>query len=59
MVHSDKPWLGLLEGKENPYVTLPFVGKMKSSRRVVLPQKLVEILIGAKDSGMEVVPSKN
>ena len=42
-----------------PYLTLPFVGKMKSSRRVELPQKLVEILIDAKVSGMEVVPSKN
>jgi len=47
------------EGKEIPYLALPFVGKMKSSRRVELPQKLVEILIDAKDAGMEVVPSKN
>ena len=32
---------------------------MKSRRRVELPEKLVEILIFAKDGEMEVVPSKN
>ena len=47
------------DGKEKPFLSLPFVGKMKSSRNVDLPPILIEILLKAKEDNLDVVPNKN
>jgi integrase len=47
------------EGNEKPFLSLPFVGKMKSSRNVDLSPNLVKVLLQAKDKKLSVIPSKN
>jgi len=47
------------DGKEKPFLSLPFVGKMKSSRNVDLPPILAGTLLKAKEGNLDDVPSKN
>ena len=47
------------EGKQKPFVSLPFVGKKKSTDNRNLSPNLVKILLEEKKKGMDVVPKKN
>ena len=47
------------EGNERPFLSLPFVGKMKSSRNVDLSPNLVKVLLQAKKNNFSVIPNKN